>query len=309
MTDSAARYFSTSEEQCWVNCRLAHKFQYDLRYAPSITNSKLSLGTIFHVGFEHHYLEVGEAAMMVAVEDAIEERKQELADASPKGAVPADLAVEFVKDSELVRNMVKDYPAWARAAGVDEGYDTVSVEEALVVKFPGTDVLFRGKLDLLQRSQATGRLRVVDAKTRKTFYSDTLPYQLSEQNGNYQLAVMAQYGERPTEMEYREARKMNPVTNPRSKPPYYRAVPIRLTAEEMTYRAQQFARAANAATDPDRDIYANPGACCGSWKNDWSGPCQLVHQGLTPEAALLESPQYQPKDPYQRYADTEDDSK
>ncbi len=309
MTDSAARFFSTSEEQCWVNCRLAHTFQYGLRYAPRVTNSKLSLGIIFHVGFEYIYNEHTMEDVLAAVDDAIAKRREELCAASPKGVVPADLAVEFIKDSDLVRNMVKDYPAWAEAAGVDKGYDTVSVEEPLVVQFPGTDVLFRGKLDLLQRSQATGRLRVVDAKTRKTFYNDTLPYQLSEQNGNYQLAVMAQYGERPTEMEYREARKMNPTTNPRSKPPYYRAVPIRLTAEEMTYRAEQFAKAANAATDPDRDIYANPGACCGSWKNDWSGPCQLVHQGLTPEAALLESPQYQPKDPYERYADKEDDTK
>lgn len=301
----SAAHFSTSEEQSFANCRLGHCFQYDLGYAPAITNSKLSLGIIFHIGFEHIYLEHTMPDVLKAVDEAIEARMQELVDASPKGKVPAELVLEFSKDSALVRAMVEDYPAWAAAAGVDKGYETVSVEEALVVKFPGTDVLFRGKLDLLQRNVHTGMLRVVDAKTRKTFYNSTLPYQLSEQNGNYQLAVMATYGERPTEMAYREARKMNPRTNPKSKPPYYREVAIRLTKEEMVYRAEQFAAAANEAKDPDRRIYANPSACCGSWKDDWSGPCQLVHQGLTPEQALLESPKYQPKDPYARYQEDE----
>jgi len=303
--DNQERYFSTSEEQCFVNCRLAHKFQYDLRYAPAVTNSKLSLGIIFHLGFEAIYLEHSDDDVQRIVDEAIEARRQELVEASPKGKVPADLVLEFSKDSALVKAMVANYRPWAAAAGVDEGYETVSVEEALVVQFPGTDVLFRGKLDLLQRHTSTGRLRVVDAKTRKTFYKDTLPYQLSEQNGNYQLAVMAQYGERPTEMAYREARKMAPQTNPRSKPPYFQEVRIRLTKEEMLYRAEQFALTANTAKDPERQVYANPGSCCGSWKNDWSGPCQRVHQGMTPQEALLDAPGYAPKDPYERYKEDE----
>lgn len=298
---SAAQFFSTSEEQAFVNCRLAHQFKYELGYGPRITNSKLSLGTIFHIGFEQVYLEASDADVMAAVAVAIAARRQELEDGSGPKGVPNDLALEFVKDSALVTEMVRDYRPWATAAKVDVGWETVSVEEALVVKFPGTDALFRGKLDLLQRHVQTETLRVVDAKTRKTFYADTLPYQLSEQNGNYQLAVMAVYGERPTEMVYREARKMNPTTNPRSKAPYYRDVPIRLTKEEMIYRAAQFAKTANEAKDPDREVYANPSACCGSWKNDWSGPCQLVHCGVDPLAALEQSPQFQPKDPDERY--------
>jgi len=306
MSAAQSEYFSTSEEQCFVNCRLAHKFQYDLGYGPAVTNSKLSLGIIFHIGFEWIYREATMDVVMAKVDEAIEARRQELVEASPKGKVPADIVLEFSKDSALVRAMVLDYPVWAAEAGVDMGYETVSVEEPLEVQFPGTDVLFRGKLDLLQRHEQTGRLRVVDAKTRKTFYKDTLPYQLSEQNGNYQLAVMAVYGERPTEMAYREARKMNPATNPRSKPPYYQEVRIRLTREEMLYRAEQFAKTANEAKDPDRQIYANPGSCCGSWKNDWSGPCQRVHMGMTPEAALLDSPGYAPKDPYERYREDEE---
>jgi RecB family exonuclease len=303
---AAPQYFSTSEEQCLVNCRLAHTFQYELGYAPAVTNSKLSLGIIYHKGFEAIYLEHTDAEVQAIVDAAIAERRAELTAAAPKGQVAADIAAEFIKDSALVKAMVADYRPWVKASGVDVGWSTVSVEEKLEVQFPGTPVLFRGKLDLLQRSDHTGRLRVVDAKTRAQFYQDTLPYQLSEQNGNYQLAVMAVYGERPTEMAYREARKMNPKTNPKSKPPYYREVAIRLTKEEMLYRAAQFAKAANIAKDPDRDIYANPGACCGSWKNDWSGPCQLVHQGRSPQEALEESPMYQPKDPYLRYEEEDE---
>jgi len=300
-TSAASEYFSTSEEQCYANCRLAHYFQYEAGYAPAITNRKLSNGIIAHIGHEWLYREAPMDVVLGHMQDAIDKREAELKAASPKGVIPAELVMDFVKDSALVKAMIRDYPAWLKASGVDDGYETVSVEEALEVQFPNTPYIFRGKLDLLQRHKTTGRLRVVDFKTRDKFYKDTMPYQLSEQNGNYQLAVTAVYGERPTELAYREARKMNPETNPRSKPPYYQQIPIRLTKEEMLYRAKQFAETANEAKDPERRIYANPGSCCGSWKNDWQGPCQLVHQGLTPEQALLESPNYKPKDPYARY--------
>lgn len=305
MTSAAQEYFSTSEEQCFVNCRLAHYFQYVLGYGPEVTNRKLSLGIIYHIGFEAIYLEHSDADVQRIVDEAIEERKQELVDAAGPKGVSADIAMEFAQDRDLVKAMVADYRPWAKAAGIDEGYTTVSVEEPLEVQFPNTNVIFRGKLDLLQRHDTTGRLRVVDAKTRQSFYKDTMPYQLSEQNGNYQLAVMAVYGERPVEMAYREARKMNPRTNPKSKPPYYREVRIRLTKEEMLYRAAQFARTANEAKDPEHRVYANPAACCGSWKQDWAGPCQRVHMGMTPEEALIDAPGYAPRDPYARYTEEE----
>lgn len=297
---TSAEYFSTSEEQAWVNCRLGHEFRYGCGYGALVTNSKLSLGTIFHIGHEYIYNEHPMDEVMGAVADAIEKRRTELETGYPKG-VPADLTVEFIKDSALVTAMVAEYPAWLKATGVDVGFETISVEEALVVKFPNTDILFRGKLDLLQRNTTTGRLRIVDAKTCKHFTTDTTKYTLSEQNGNYQLAVMAVYGERPTEMEYREARKMSAATNPRSKPPYYQAVPIRLTKEEMKRRAMTYAINANAAKDPDRDIYPNPSACCGSWKNDWKQPCSAWHQGNTPLEALEQSSMFAPRDPNERY--------
>lgn len=305
--EDGVKYFSTSEEQSFVNCRLAHYFQYVLGYAPEVTNSKLSLGIIYHIGFEYIYKEYTDANVQKMVDEAIAKRRHELEDAAGPKGVSAERAMEFIKDSELVKAMVADYRPWVKASGVDVGYETVSVEEPLVVQFPGTDVLFRGKLDLLQRHTTTGRLRVVDAKTRASFYKDTMPYQLSEQNGNYQLAVMAAYDERPTEMAYREARKMNPKTNPRSKAPYYREVRIRLTKEEMLHRAEEFAKNANEATDPNHRVYSNPGSCCGSWKQDWAGPCQRVHMGMTPEEALQDAPGYAPKDPYARYTEEEAD--
>ena len=305
MTEDVRQYFSTSEEQAFVNCRLGHHFKYDLGYGPKVTNNKLSLGTIFHIGFEYIYKEYPMADVMKAVEDAIQERKATIAAAYAKG-VPAEVAQEFITSSELVRNMVKDYPAWAKDTGIDEGYETVSVEEPLVVQFPDTDVLFRGKLDLLQRNNRTERLRVVDAKTRKSFTNDVYSYILSEQNGNYQLAVTAVYGERPTEMQYREARKMNPTTNPRSKPPYFMKFDIRLSQEEMVQRAHSFATVANAAKDPEKVVYANPGACCGTWKNDWREPCSLVQRGYDPLEALQECPMFEPQDPDERYNKMED---
>ena len=307
MTDEVRQeFFSTSEEQAFVNCRLSHYFKYKLGYGPKVTNSKLSLGTIYHIGFEYIYKEYPMAEVLKKVDEAIAERKAEIAAAYPKGKVPADVVLEFKKDSELVKAMVEDYKPWALAAGVDDGYETVAVEQPLVVKFPGTDVLFRGKLDLLQRNTQTERLRIVDAKTRSNLTKDTYSYILSEQNGNYQLMVLAEYGERPTELEYREARKMNPKTNPRSKPPYYAAIPIRLTKEEMVKRAADAATVANLAKS-NYDLYCNPSACCGSWKNDWRQPCTLVKQGMEPLQALQESSMFEPQDPDARYAQEDED--
>lgn len=300
MTQSA-EYFSSSEEQLWVNCRLAHQFRHELQFAPRLSNRKLSLGIIFHIGHEAIYKEHTLPEVLGFVDDAIELRKIEIEKAFAGEQVPADVVVNYAKDTALVRAMVKDYPAWLLESGVDVGYETVAVEQALTVEFPGTPYLFRGKLDLLQRNLTTERLRIVDAKTASSFSDDHTLYELSEQNGNYQLAVLATYDERPTELAYREARKMNPTTNPKSKPPYYREVPIRLTREEMVVRARTFAMNANAAHDPDRDIYPNPGACCGSWKNDWRQPCSRWHQGDDAKTALLESPAFEPRNPYERY--------
>ena len=299
-------FFSTSEEQAFVNCRLAHHFRYVLGYGPKVTNSKLSLGTIFHVGHEYFYKEYPMVEVLAKVDEAIEERWAEIKRAYPK-EVPADVRGQFELDKALVRAMVEDYATWVRASGVDKGYETVAVEYPLVVKFPDTDVLFRGKLDLLQRNLHTERLRIVDAKTRSSFNQDTYAYILSEQNGNYQLAVTAEFEERPTELAYREARKMNPKTNPRSKPPYFREVPVRLTKEEMIQRAKDFAIVANEAKDPEHTIYANPSACCGSWKNDWRQPCSLVKRGYSPEEALEESSMFEKQDPYERYAEEDED--
>lgn len=153
----------------------------------------------------------------------------------------------------------------------------------------------------MQRNLKTKRLRIVDFKTAASFSTDNTKYQLSEQNGNYQLGITAVYGERPTELVYREARKMAPITNPRSKPPYFREIPVSLTRAEMQARMEEYIAISKEVTNPDRAIYANPGACCGSWKNDWQTPCIKVHAGMDPLEALETSTKYEPQDPNARY--------
>jgi hypothetical protein len=117
------------------------------------------------------------------------------------------------------------------------------------------------------------------------------------------MGVFALYGSVP-EVEYRQLRKVN-RENANSKPPFFRAVNITVTVAEIVERQAEYQRVAEERMDPDLRLYSNPSACCGSWKNDWQGPCLLVHQGMTPQEALEASPKYAPKDPYERYEDTE----
>lgn len=99
---------------------------------------------------------------------------------------------------------------------------------------------------------------------------------------------------------------MAPKTNPKSKPPYFRRIEVPLTREEMLRRVEQYIAISHEIMNPDRVIYANPASCCGSWKNDWQGPCMKVQQGMTPLEALEADPKYGPKDPYQRYDEQEE---
>lgn len=295
---------SSSEEVAFKTCRLGHLFQYTLGYGPKVTNRKLAVGIGFHNAMETKYrLEADLAQQHLTIEKWAEERIAELAAVADYSA--KDWA-EWQADVALLHEMVDGYTEWVNAAKLDDGYETVDVEEKHYITIPGAATVLPIKLDLVQRSLRTERLRIVDFKTRASFSSDTTGYQLAEQNGNYQIGVTAVHGERPTELEYREAKKMSKKTNPRSKPPYFRAVPVVLTADEMRARVDEYVLISKEVTDPERLIYANPGSCCGSWKNDWQAPCLKVHGGMDPLEALETSSKYEPRDPNARYNEEEE---
>lgn len=289
---------SSSEEVAFKNCRLAHLFRYGFRYGPKVTNRKLSVGIGFHNAMEVKYLGGDLAAQHQAIDDWAEKRIAELAASADYSA--KDWA-EWQGDVALLHEMVDGYTEWAEAAKLDDGYTVVDVEQKHLVNIPGAATVLPIKLDLVQRSERTGRLRIVDFKTAASFSTDTTGFQLSEQNGNYQIGITAVYGERPTELAYRQARKMAPKTNPRSKPPYFREIPVVLTRDEMVERMNEYVAISKLVTDPERTIYANPGSCCGSWKNDWQAPCLKVHGGMDPLEALETSNKYEPQDPNARY--------
>ena len=292
---------SSSEEVAFKTCRLAHLFQYEHNYGPRLTNRKLSLGINVHGGLEVLYLGGSREDIFDRMEQHSEERWAEIQEVGADKDV--NTRVEFIKDRDLAVAMVNGYMDWVTIERIDDGYETVSVEEKLYMQVPGACAVMPLKMDLLQRKTKTGLLRVVDFKTAASFSTDLFKYQRSEQNGNYALGVYAVYGERPTEMSYRELRKMAPSTNPKSKPPYFREVLVRLTPEEMVTRAEEYAKVTVERFDSDRAIYANPSACCGSWKNDWQAPCLKVSQGMSPLEALEASHNYAPRDSYERYDD------
>ena len=296
---------SSSEEVTFKTCRLAHHFQYVLGWQPVVTNSKLSTGIGFHEVMEVLYKTGGDVdAMRARYEEWKDERWAEYEAAGEDSDILAK--AKFGDQTELVWAMVENYLDWLEETGADDEWETVSVEEKLLVQVPGASTVLPCKLDLLQRHKETGLLRVVDFKTRDKFYTDTAGYQLGEQNGNYMLAVFAVYGEWPTEMAYREVRKQR-KTN-RSKPPYVREIAVVVTKDEALYRAREYVETSHQAVlahEGALEIIANPSSCCGGWKNDWREPCLKVHQGMTPLEALEASSKYAPKDPYARYSEEE----
>lgn len=292
---------SSSEETSYKNCKLAHHFEYDLGYRPVVTAWNLSTGIGYHEVMEAYYRGFTMRTLNRRIKTWSEERWAEYETLMGKGKVSDEARKDFEKQVALVKAMVKGYIAWVKETGIDDDWETVSVEEKLFVQLDGAATVLPMKLDLIQRNVRTERLRMADHKTRASFATDMTAYQLSEQHANYALGVYAAYGEWPTEMAYREARKI--VPSKRSKPPYFREVIINITQAEAIARAKEYVAVSNERANPDRAIYANPFSCCGSWKNDWRVPCLKVHAGATPLDALESSDRFSLQDPYARYAE------
>ena len=287
---------SSSEEIAFKTCRLAHHFGYECGYAPVVTNGKLSTGIGLHACLEAHYQ--GEP-WQDALANYETERKAEL-EAAGTLALP-EVRADFLASRDLIAAMAEGYIEWVKEEGLDDEWETVEVEEKHYITIPDAASILPVKMDLVQRHKETGLLSPVDFKTAASFTVDITKYEMSEQNGNYLLAIMARYEEQPTHMRYRELRKIIP--SGRSKPPYFREVPITLTREMLVQRVQNYIDTSHDRFDDDLAVYPNPSSCCGTWKNDWQGPCRLVQQGLTPIEALEASSKYAPKDPYERYDD------
>lgn len=294
--------FSSSEERAFKTCRLAHHFRYDLGYKRVIPNRKLSVGSLVHRGLEARYK--GQDFMAITEASADQYWQRILAgNADMPGYTEA--LTNFEKDKELVLAMVKGYDTWAEETGVDDPYETIDVEQSYFVRIPGLPAGIPVRMDLVQRDKRDGSLRVVDFKTARYVPKDFTKFQLAEQNGNYQLAALAIYNERPTELGYRFLRKIIP--SGRSKGPYFHEEPILLTKAELNYRVDTLRKIQAERFDPDKEVYAQPDNCCGSWKNDWRNPCMLVHSGYDPEDALEASPGYEKQeDVYDRYDDLEE---
>ena len=289
---------SSSEEITFKTCRLAHEFGYVQKYAPVVTNQKLSIGIGLHECLEAVYNELPWQSVFDIWAEA---RWEELV----AGGISdrAEVRMQFVKDKAMVEHLVTGYIEWAAVNNIDRGWSVVEVEAKHYIDV-GAATLLPMKFDLLLRHDETGVLKLVDFKTAAGFSADAyITFQLAEQTLNYAMGVFALYGQIP-EVEYRQLRKVN-RENANSKPPYFRAVNITVTEAEIVERQAEYKRVAEERMDPELRVYSNPSACCGSWKNDWQGPCLLVHQGFTPLEALEASSKYAPKDPYERYEDTE----
>ena len=292
---------SSSEEVAFKNCRLAHAFQYIHGYQPKVTNDKLAKGIGFHEVMEVLYKGGTTEDMRARFDEWQADRLAEFGVKDTDDIEDLTLKVQLDHEGTLVWAMVEQYLEWLEETGADDEWETVAVETKAYVELEGAATVLPVKFDLIQRHKVTKRLRIVDFKTRDKFYTDTTSYQMSEQNGNYTLAVFAIYGEWPTEMVYREVRKIK--ASKRSKPPYVREVEVVLTRDEAFQRAREYVAVSKEVADPDHLIYANPSACCGSWKNDWRDPCMKVRQGMTPLEALEASDKFAPKDAYARYQD------
>lgn len=276
---------------------------YGLGYSRNVAGRKLRTGIAVHRGLEAIYRGDTIEAALVVVQAELEDQYKTII-ANPFLRDYGEALGFFEKDTEMALAMVAGYPAWATEEGIDDGWETVSVEESARIEIPGAYHDLPVRLDLAQRSIRTGELRVRDFKTARGIPKDFTGYQLSEQNGNYCLASLAIWEEQPVEFSYVFLRKVIP--SGRTKPPYYHEEIIVRSAGELRKRVQGFIDVSTEIHEGYRPIAA-PDNCCGSWKNEWATPCVMIHSGIDIEEALELSPGYEPKHANERYADLEED--
>ncbi len=293
MATKDIRYLRNSESELWRECRLKWYLTYFLGFLGEATNANFWLGTFVHYCLSEWYLgHVSNPAHLfwMISEEWLKQRQDFVVTVDGEDLDFDDLT-QIKEYADLGIAMLEDYVDWATE---HDDFDVLESELAYylpLIDHDGREFVFVSRLDLL--TENSEGIRVIDFKTAKDL-RDAKAVHTYPQFRRYAWAVAVAHPEWAEEVvgsAWVALRKMNPATNPKSKPPYFATELIDLTPEELVQTGIELKTEATeilAAEERLRDgatprdvIYPNPRFDC-TWKCDFfhNGLCSAWRSGL-----------------------------
>ena len=274
---------SYSELDTFRQCPLKHHLGYKLRYRkPNVEGSALSRGSLWHEVLEIHYRELAARQSTRALSRAKKQVARHLTD---------PVTGERTEQQELIWWM---YLGHVEAYGADEQWEILEVEypfEVGLVEAEGDkpEIRFKGKMDLLVRDRATGKVWIVDHKSGAELPSAKV-IDIDDQFGLY-LAATRTLGIAATGTIHSAARTRQLVGDKTGDKPtpldkrFLRTISMR-TDVELDNILMDARRAAIAAYSQTDAPYSSPNPDQCRWRCDFLEAHMLMRKGVKPTVAL-----------------------
>lgn len=293
MATTTIRYLRNSESEVWRECRLKWFIAYYSGFLSDIINPNFWLGNFVHYCLSEWYLghcdNPAHLFWMITEEWFNEHIDFEVTIGGED--VDFDDLTQIKEYQTLGIEMLEGYVNWAAE---HDDFDVLESELAYYVPLTdlnGREFTYVCRIDLL--GENSEGIRVRDFKTAKDL-RDAVAVHTYTQFRRYAWAVAEAHSDWADEVAgsaWVALRKMNPNTNPRSKPPYYDTELVDMTPEdiagtkiELIAEASEILRVEaelNDGVDPREVIYPNPRFDC-TWRCDFfrNGLCANWRAGM-----------------------------
>jgi hypothetical protein len=293
LATSAVRFVRNSESEVWRDCRLKWYLSYFLGFLSDVANPNFWLGTFVHYCLSEWYLGncSNPAHLFWMITEEWLRQNQSLRITIGEEDLDFNDLSEIEAYQKLGIEMLEGYVAWAAE---HDDFDVIDSELAYYVPLEdhdGRPFTFVCRLDLL--SENSEGIRIRDFKTAKDMRDSEIAHTYM-QFRRYAWAVVEAHPDWAEEVAgsaWVGLRKMNPILNPTSKPPYYHTSLVDLTPAEVANTRRELVAEATEMLRVDealrngeehRDlIYPSPRFDC-SWKCQFfkNGLCQTWRAGL-----------------------------
>ncbi len=261
----------TSDRIAYKKCRRAWNWGSRIRrnLVPNKPAMPLGFGSAIHAAFEVYYEpltwhivrynpEQRKVIVTLAIQafvDYMEDMKQKIKLRTGQEVLAEHLEVEYTEHMALGLGMLENYFKWAPAR---DKFTVIAVEqkfEVLLFTLPdGTDVVYRGRLDMLVQDD-DGKYWIWDHKTAARFEEDTFFLTLDEQVSSYCWALALIKGIKIEGVVYNEVYKGVPAKPARLSSPRKGLIFSVNKAQDTTYELYLEAlREAEQPIEPYEDI-------------------------------------------------------
>ena len=217
-------YLSNSERKTFRTCPWRWEHEYNQRMARKDYVPAWSwFGNAIHRGLEAYYPigdRRGSIDDVISAFDAyvVEEMGEDIPTiiAAARDEYASEEDIERVNAIDLGHAMLQGYvERW----GSDGRWRVIATEQRFEIEVPGTDVVYRGIIDLVAQDTVTGKLWLWDHKTRRSFLKDWSYLMLDDQAGGYLWVApeILSHDGKPVEVEgivFNYLRKVMPDQRP-----------------------------------------------------------------------------------------------